>query len=284
MRISTEPFISKVRRTLVTGIGTLVMLFSINIWPSSNEPLTLYLPSINQSEANLAKRIEAEFRNQGLRLFRVRGTRFWHPFQNGIRSGKKGIYFAQPHMAAWAISKHNFEPVFRLHGRLNFVLAATKTNTKLFELEDLNGEVICHESGLNLGKLWLEQVLGEYQIAANRREVTNVELATQDTEESQKCDAFVLENLAYERANKAARGKYIRLAQSRFYKHNVFIAHPELTSHEKLTFKKALKSAEMKELLKPYLLTLSKWDNLVEVSEEDYSKEESSLLEPYWVR
>ena len=126
--------------------------------------------------------------------------------------------------------------------------------------------------------------MGEYQIAANRREAANVELTIQDPEESKECDAFVLENLAYERANKTTRGKYIRLAQSAPYKHNVFIAHPGLTSHEKLTFRKALKSAKMKKLLNPYLLNLSKWDNLVEVTEDDYSIKDSSVLIPYWGR
>ena len=284
MDTQTKSFVSKARNILMFAAAVLSMILSYQVWSSSDEPLTLYLPAINQHESGLEKKIESEFRNQGLESFQVKGTVFWHPFQSGIRTGKKGVYFAQPHMAAWAIAKHNFDPVFRLHGRLNFVLATTRANTKLFELDDLNGKVICHESGLNLGTLWLEDILGGYQIAANRREVTNIEATIQDAIEAQKCDAFVLENLAYERTNKTAGGKYIRLAQSAFFKHNVFIAHPELTSREKLVLRKALKSAKLKELLKPYLLNLSKWDNLVEVSEEDYSLQDSLILEPYWGR
>lgn len=282
MIVATVSLALKIRRYLMVSVICPTLLFGFDLFASPNEPLTLYLPAINQQDKDLAKKLETEFRRQGLELLQVRGTAFWHPYQNGIRTGKKGIYFAQPHLAAWAISQHEFEPIFRLHGRLNFVLATNKANTTLFELEDLNGKKICHESGLNLGRLWLEDVLGEYLVAANRQEVANVENTIGSAIESKDCDAFVLENRAYERANNASRGKFIRLAQSPFYNHSAFVAHPTLTHREKSKLIKALKSTPIKLLLQPYLLNLSKWENLIEVNEGDYTVNNANILKTYW--
>ena len=91
-----------------------------------------------------------------------------------------GIYFAEPHLAAWLISKKEFTPVLRLHGETQYVLTTLKSKVSVFEVKDLNGSKICHERGLNLGRIWLNELLGNNQIEASLVISTNVEKQLQE--------------------------------------------------------------------------------------------------------
>ena len=262
-------------------LSALVLITNKPAFAQSNSPITLYFPGINKQNPELSKQIEKALAKHEVDFISVKGTEFWHPYQNGIRTGKTGIYFAQPHMAAWLITRHNFSPIYRLHGNTSYALAVAKANTSIFELNDLNGKRICHEPGLNLGTIWLNQLMGKNQIAANPLEVSHIEnyILAQNT---QNCDSFVVEATAYDRVAKETRNKYTRLAQSSVYKHYALLAHPSLSKRNIDKLASALKNKDLQALLRPYFSDLSKWDNLIPIDKTDYSASDVELLAPYW--
>ena len=276
---------NQARRTGIVGgflaLAILILLPTDPTSAQSSPPVTLYFPGINKQNPELSKQIEEALAKQAVGFLSVKGTEFWHPYQNGIREGKIGIYFAQPHMAAWLIARHHFSPIYRLHGNTNYALAVSKANTPIFELLDLNGKRVCHEPGLNLGTIWLNQLLGENQIAANAIEVPNIEtyMLAQNT---QNCDSFVVEATAYDRVAKETRNKYIRLAQSSVYKHYALLAHPSISKSNIDKLATALKNKDLQTLLRPYFSDLSKWDNLIPIDNTDYLPSDVELLAPYW--
>ena len=278
-------FFNQARRTAIfsgyLAMAILILLLTNPACAQSNSPVTLYFPGINKQNPKLSKQIEEALAKQAVDFLSVKGTEFWHPYQNGIRTGKVGIYFAQPHMAAWLITRHNFSPIYRLHGNTNYALAVAKAHTSIFELLDLNGKRVCHEPGLNLGTIWLNQLLGENQIAANTIEVPHIEtyMLTQNTK---NCDSFIVEATAYNRVEKETRNKYIRLAQSSIYKHYALLAHPSIAKPNLDKLATALKKKELQTLLRPYFSDLSKWDNLIPIDKTDYSPSDIELLAPYW--
>lgn len=245
-----------------------------------DKAVILYLPTVSTVNPELHTQLQQALNEQGLPQIVVKNVDFWHPYQQGLRAGRPGIYFAQPHFTAWAIEQHGFNPVYKLHGRLKYVLASRRTDSHLFEVNDLAGGVICREPGLNLGTVWINSVLGQYRLTAQSKEVESVEQAM--TKGEKKCDAFIIDDYAYDRVNNGQLGRYIRLKQSPVYKHNAFIAHPTISGELLATLQKALKSRKVKALIKPYLNSLSKWQNLLPVKEGDYSSGDYDLLNAYW--
>lgn len=256
----------------------LALLCALLPYANADEaPVTLYLPYITP---DLSEQLEQALKNAGVGTMKVDNGDFWHPYQQGLRKGRRGVYFAQPHFAAWSIQRHGFQAIYKLHGRLKYVLASRRTDNHLFEINDLQGRVICREAGLNLGTVWLNNLLGDYRLTALSEEVASVEQAMKVN--NKKCDAFVVDDYAYDRINKGQLGPYIRLKQSPVYKHNALVAHPEIPQATTSALKKALKSKRIKSLLKPYFSKLSKWQNLLPVQAEDYTAADYKLLDAYW--
>lgn len=247
---------------------------------SNDKVVDLYLP-INSSEfPNLTQQLQAALAMPLSNRIKVINIDFRHPYQHGIKTGRLGIFFTEPHFATWAITKHNFRPVYKLHGKLKYVLTTQRSNTNIFELNDLIGKTICREVGLNLGTVWLNQLLSNSKINANVKEVLSVEQIMLSND--QQCDAYVLDNFSYVRSNKQLHSKYIRLAQSAIYEHNAFVAHPQIPNEFIEKFKRAIKSQTVKNILKPYLKSLSKWQNFKEVKDSDYMFNDTLLLQAYW--
>ena len=131
---------------------------------ASESPI-LYLPRFAASSPDKASELEAEFNRQGVSEIHIENSSFLHPYQQGLRLGRPGIYFAQPHLATWAVRKHQFVPILKLHGNLKYVLAARKSDELIFEVNDLSGKQVCRESGLNLGTVWFNRIVGENRLA-----------------------------------------------------------------------------------------------------------------------
>ena len=140
-----------------------------------NGAITVYLPGIEHEATGVLDRLQRQLEISGIKSLQLKSTEFWHPYQNGIRTGRMGIYFAEPHLAAWLISKKAFTPLLRLHGETQYVLTTLKSKVSVFEVKDLNGSKICHERGLNLGRIWLNELLGNNQIEASLEVSTNIE-------------------------------------------------------------------------------------------------------------
>lgn len=244
--------------------------------------VTLFLPVVSSVYPKLADKLEAALRKEQVEGIEVKNVDFWHPYQQGLRRGRVGVYFAQPHFAAWAINKHSFLPVYKLHGRLKYVLAAPRDNQSLFEVRDLAGKTLCREPGLNLGTVWLNDLLGKHRVTAQSAELPSVEKHMQNIRSNAICDAFVIDDFAYDRINEKQRGRFIRLAQSPEYKHNAFVAHPDIAPQTIARLKQALKSKAVKKVINPYFEHLSKWQNLLPPKISDYHAADSKLLDAYW--
>ena len=258
---------------------------------SKGELIPLYIPIKSNAFPNLVHDLQRALEAESITEIQVKNTDFWHPYQQGIRKGRLGVYFAQPHFAAWGISKHQFTPLYKLHGKLKYVLATDRANSSIFEITDLHDKTICREAGLTLGSVWLNQLIRRHQLAVNTREITSTRAAmaseqgnTAHSESMDRghCDAYVIDDYSFEYVNSLTRGKYIRLAQSVIHQQNVFIAAPNVSQGLQVKLKQALKSKAVKRVLAPYFSTLSKWQNLQSVGPQDYGPDESRLLAPYW--
>ncbi len=246
----------------------------------AEQRINLYLPIVSALYPELANELQRSFSNAELTQIQVHNADFWHPYQQGVREGRVGIYFAQPHFAAWLITQHDFNPVFKLHGQLKYVLAARRSDTSIFEVSDLAGKRVCRESGLNLGTVWLNQVFGQHHLSSRSQEVHSAE---QDMlAMNPDCDAFVLSERAYRRVNSAKMGKFIRLQQSPVYKHFAFVAHPDINQEVIKRVQSVLKNKSTKLRLKAYFNELSQWQNLLPINDGDYNHEDTELLRTYW--
>lgn len=265
-------------------LGALLLSIKTTAWAQkSNTDITLFLPTKSEQYPNLVVDLQASLAASGLKQIKVKNADFWHPYQQGIRQGRAGIYFVQPHFASWLITQHKFKPIFKLHGQLKYVLAAKRSDTTIFEVRDLAGKWICREAGLNLGTVWLNQVFGEHQLTASGREVASVEQVMRNNESDHTdCSAYVLSDRAYQRINSKAIGGFIRLRQSPVYKHFAFVAHPSISDATVAKLQQVLKSKRSKALLNDYFTQLSKWQNLLPIKSNDYNDQDTELLKTYW--
>lgn len=265
---------------LCTAISILSSITPVEASGENEENVRLFIPIVSSKSPDLDAKLTQALRAQGINKIIVENVDFWHPYQQGLKKGRKGIYFAQPHFAAWAINRHDFKPIYKLHGSLKYVLAARRSDTHIFEVSDLDGKTICREPGLNLGTVWLNRLLGALRLNARIKEQSSIALEMQKP--TSNCTAFVIEDYAYERLNKASSNHYIRLEQSEIFKHYAFISHPSISKDLIQKIQKALKSNAIKSLLKPYFSDLSKWQNLLPIKADDYSNNDYRLLNAYW--
>lgn len=272
----------------LSHLGVLIFLcvapVANSVEGQTRQPVSLYLPINTIDFPELDKRLTLALSDQGVSNITVKNTDYWHPYQQGLRLGRRGIYFAQPHFAAWVIHQHNFKPILKLHGQLKYVLAVRRNDTQFFEVNDLAGAKLCRTPGLNLGTVWLNQLLGEHQLTARSEEVSSVVaiIKNQSNDSHSNCDAFVLSAFSFNQINKVSKEKYVLFAQSPKYKHHAFVAHPSIDAATTQQLTKALKSKEVKRLMMPYLRSLSRWQNLLPVQLDDYGPDDANLLETYW--
>ena len=133
-------------------------LFLVWIWApvtqaQNDDALTLYLPVLENDRPQMFTALDRRLQSAISSPLNLRGIDYWHGFQHGLRSGRKGLYFAPPHFAAWAIAEHDFTPLVRLSGTLRYVIAADRSNPQLFEINDLANRPICTTKPLNLDYL-----------------------------------------------------------------------------------------------------------------------------------
>ncbi len=160
------------------------------------------------------------------------------------------------------------------------MLAARKSDELIFEVNDLSGKQVCRESGLNLGTVWFNRIVGENRLTLTNIERPSIELAMRYDDAG--CDAFVISDYRYERINARLGNKFIRLEQSSLYANYVFVAHPEIDAVLLEQLASALKSQGIQDQLEPYFETLSRWQNLVPSTAEDYQSDGDYLLRAYW--
>jgi len=62
--------------------------------------LQLYLPYHSSQFPELAQKLDAALQRAGLNNIRTQSSDYWHPYQQGIRQGRVGVYLAPPHFVA----------------------------------------------------------------------------------------------------------------------------------------------------------------------------------------
>ena len=242
--------------------------------------LVLYLPIQAESIANLAESLQAQAASNGPAGFTIKTSDHWHAFQQGLRNGRFGAYFAPPHFAAWAIARHGFKPLLRLAEPLSYVIAAKRADSELFEISDLANRTICSNKPLNLDYLLINQAFSQSLVSAKLKFVASVE--KQMLNPASRCDAFSLSNHLFEKHARLSPGKFIRLQQSVVYNNYVLLVHPQVPADLAGKLQDYFLARQTQELLSPMFIMLASKGQLVRSEADDYPAEYWRVLMPYW--
>ncbi|NNC99686.1 MAG: PhnD/SsuA/transferrin family substrate-binding protein [Gammaproteobacteria bacterium] len=218
--------------------------------------------------------------SKGLTNIRIQTSDHWHSFQQGLRASRLGIYFAPPHFAAWAISKHGFKPLVRLSEPISYVIATKTAKPRIFEINDLAGRSVCSGKPLNLDYLLINRALGNRLPAATIKVVNSVEKQMRNP--ATLCEAFSISNHQFEKTADAVPGEFIKLYQSTNYNNYVFVAHPDVSEKQISKLQHYLLNLDSQALLSPMLLVFAAEAKLLRSSPDDYPSDYWRVLTPYW--
>jgi hypothetical protein len=228
----------------------------------------------------LAAQLNQALQQAGLGHFKVVTADYWHPYQQGIRQGRPGLYLAAPHFVAWAIQKHQFKPVLRLPNKLRYVIAARRNDTQYFEINDLANQPVCSQRAVNLDFLLVRGSFNNSWLAAQNRIVNSVASAVEY--DNQNCAAFSMSEHLFKEVNKQTPDRLIRLQQGPEFNNYAFIIHSGASNQNIQRIKSFLRSQSAQTLLRPLLSEYSNESTLLPIRAKDYPKSYLKILEPYW--
>ena len=161
----------------------------------STEKTPLYLPVNAQQFPNMISKLrsalqQASTQDKLLEGIKLTTTDYWLPYQQGIRQGRPGIYFAAPHFSAWLINQHGFDPMLRLAGPIQYVIAARREDSHLFEINDLATKTVCTNATMDLSFLLVRDALKESLLPAKILQVEAVDREMKNN--NRNCHAFAL--------------------------------------------------------------------------------------------
>ena len=263
---------------LVFIVGVLSLLFSYQLY--AQQQVTLFLPISSADQSEFTQELKAALDQQGLRNTTLQFADHWHDYQQGLREGKAGIYFAAPHFSAWAINRHEFKPLVKIAAPLSYVISAKYSNTKIFEITDLIRQQVCSTQPLELDYIFLTETF-ENQFASFDHQFVPAVYDEMNTKESD-CDGFVISDHFLQRMIKNGNREYTRLHQSETYNNYSFIAHPYIDTVflEKLTA--FLIDKDNQALLQPILERYANDSKLIQATTLDYPIEYLDSLKSYW--
>lgn len=247
---------------------------------ASTEEVDLLLPFEDDQIDPIKDRLMAGLQMLDTNDINIIGSDHWHRYQQGLRAGRKGIYLAPPHFAAWAIKHYNFEPIARLAQPLSYVIATRRDDSSLFEINDLDDKNVCSSKPLNIDYLLINQAFEDTFSSANIVIVGSVESAMREQDE--KCTGFSISNHLFDQLSLEFPNRFIRLSQSQRYNNYVFIAHPEIPALILEKFNDYITSNNSKSLLATLYGELAENPDLVPAKKTDYPKNYWQQLEPYW--
>lgn len=240
----------------------------------------LFLPYHSSQFPQLGLKLNAALAQAGLSEIKTQSTDHWHPYQQGIRKGRVGIYLAPPHFTAWAIRKHKFKPILRLPDKLKYVIASRSADAHLFEMNDLADKHVCSQNAVNLDFMLVRTSFGTSFLAAENKVVNSVASAMQY--DNQNCDAFSVSEHLFKEFNLKTPYRFIRLQQGNEYNNYAFIAHPDIGNNTLKKLQKFLRGKESQAVLEPLLKQFSKSTRLTSVKSSDYPKSYLEPLDLYW--
>lgn len=247
---------------------------------STSSKIPFYLPIESEQFPDLITNLEQALISAGLENIDVKTSNYWHPYQHGMRKGRKGIYFAAPHFAAWTISKHRFVPLLRLADPLKFVVASRYSDSHFFEVNDLARRNVCSQQALNLDFLVLRNAFDNPLFSANS--VTVKSVAQEMAADNPMCDAFVVSDHIFKQFEKQQPKRFIRLQQGKQFNNYAYVSHPALGAKNVTPLARFLLSEKITALLAPMYRLFSERTLLLLARESDYPTSYIDSLKPYW--
>lgn len=277
-------FLYRGRAACQLGCYTLLFVTFADSQPvlaqSSSNKLPLYLPYSASALPELAKKLEKSLGEAGIDYIEIHTADYWHPYQQGLRRGRLGVYLAAPHFASWAIHKHQFTPILRLAGPLKYVIAARRDDANIFEVNDLANKAICAQKAVNLDFLLVSTALDNTLLSANNKSVNSVPDAMKY--DNQNCHAFAVSDHILRQFNLDSPGRFIRLQQGDEYSNYAFIAHSDVPKSRLGQLKSLLQTTEFGVILAPLIEQYSSKTKLLPATREDYPLEFTTPLQIYW--
>lgn len=252
---------------------------------SSDAEVLFYLPINKLQFPTLVQELElalsnASVNNTGLSKLTITTTDYWHHYQQGIRKGRPGVYFAAPHFAAWLVNKHQFEPVLRLAGNLQYVIVSRRSDSHIFEAGDLANKTVCTNAMMDISFLVVRESMSRSVLAADTLRVQNV--AKEMNSDNKKCDAFSLSEHLFLPFATEDPFQFIRLQQSKEFSNYAYLLHPNIPSELKKPLKKFLSSKEASDILAPMYRLFAKEPRILNGKPSNYPRSQAISLEPYW--
>lgn len=268
--VSTSVFSQETAQTPIQNVKSAV----------KQSTLEVYLPVRLSEFSSEIKQLSAELLKHGLSQVEFKTIDYWHNYQQGLRAGREGVYFAPPHFAAWAISEHQFLPLLRLAEPLSYVIAVNRNQPNFFEINDLADKAVCSTQPLNLDYLLINNALGDGYLSADIVVVNSVPVEMRKA--SSDCDGFSLSNFAFEKVDYRAPNRFIRLHKSKQYNNYVMVSHPATSAEKAAALIEFFALQKTQNLLKPILSQFASETNLIPSIASDYPSHYWRELAPYW--
>lgn len=240
----------------------------------------LHLPVSSAHYPGQIAEIRADFRQMGLNNISIETVDYAHNYQQGLRVGRLGIYFAPPHFAAWAIEHYGFQALVHLSEPLAYVIAVERNRPTLFEVSDLAGKRICTRKPLNLDYLLINKVLKDSVVPAKIEIVDRV--SDQMKTDNTLCEAYSISRHVFDQFEKQDPERFIKLYQSDSYANYGLISHPSVDQSDLKKIKAYFLLDRTQLMLAPLLKEFANSHRLVRSSIKHYPRRYWQDLAPYW--
>lgn len=248
----------------------------------SPEPakIKLHLPVNSSHYPDQVSQMRADFRRMGLNNISIETVDYDHNYQQGLRAGRLGIYFAPPHFAAWAIEHYNFQPLVHLLEPLAYVIAVQRNKPNLFEVNDLAGKRVCARKPLNLDYLLVNKILKNSVVPAEIIIVDQV--LEQMKSNSTLCEAYSISRHVFDRLEKQTPERFIKLYQTDTYANYGLISHPGVDQSDLKKIRSYFLLDRTQLMLAPLLNEFAGSHRMVRSSIQHYPRRYWQDLAPYW--
>lgn len=246
-------------------------------------PINFYLPVESQAYPKMINGFRRYLNQHDLHEIKIITAEHWHGYQQGIRAGRNGIYFAAPHFAAWASLKHNFKPWLRLSSPISYVIATRQNDGEVFEMNDLANLTVCARKPLNLDYLLINSAFDDSLLSANIKVVPSV--VAEMRRASSDCRGFALNNQQYNLLETTFPERYIRVQQSRRFNNYALVVAPRIIDEKADMLSRladVLGNEAGRRVLEPLLKQYSNQPAWVPASSEDYPREYVQKLLRFW--
>lgn len=268
---------------LLISLAILLFVAWFSAASLASEPVSrLYLPVKSGQFTPQIEALQRELKKQNLHNIKIETIDYWYGFQQGLRTGAEGIYFAPPHFAAWAINQHQFIPLVRLSEPISYVIVVARNNFSLFELNDLAEQTICASRPLNLEYLMVNKALSDTLLPPDIEIVDSV--PEQMLNQATRCQAFSTSELTFNKMALQFPDRFIRLFQSERFNNYVVVAHPEVPNARIEAVQVFLLQKRTQEILAPISKLFTEDGKLVPSVAADYPASYWQSLSQYWVK